>query len=407
LEIWRSSDGTTWEPCVGQKAKTKEGFGKSGNYDATSMVVKEDQLYVGTYFGVWCSKDGITWNQVTGSPQEQIMAMAAFNGYLYVSVGAKIPGITKGPEIWRGKDTGQWEPVVGPKPASIGAGFADSDVTDITSLAVFGGVLYAGAGRDNPTGNMGISVWRSNDGTTWQHFKNLGGSLHIHAMAPYSGHLYIGGYDSAALYRTNGIPGNWEDVKDVIQAGHNPQKEDGVWCMLPTRRNLYLGVIGADEGKILWRSSNGKSWSAVNTEELGEKPECDAIAVFKGYLYVTTRSQYTAYGQEWDRLEVWRYGKCWGVPVPIFKRPLAAIKPFIRIIPPVLRALNMKVKVNCPECRAPNTVTLGQVQREETVTCTQCNKPIRLVDTNKSVDRTLSSVHDAVDDLKKALEDLA
>ena len=51
-------------------------------------------------------------------------------------------------------------------------------------------------------------------------------------------------------------------------------------------------------------------------------------------------------------------------------------------------------------------VTLGQVQREETVTCAQCNKPIKLVDKNKSVDKALSSVHDAINDLKKALEGL-
>ena len=67
---------------------------------------------------------------------------------------------------------------------------------------------------------------------------------------------------------------------------------------------------------------------------------------------------------------------------------------------------NMAVKVNCPECQAPNTVTLGQAQREETVTCAECNKSIKLVDKNKRVDKAVSSVNDAVDDLKKALEGL-
>ena len=67
---------------------------------------------------------------------------------------------------------------------------------------------------------------------------------------------------------------------------------------------------------------------------------------------------------------------------------------------------NMGVKVNCPECQAPNTVTLGQVQREETVTCAECSKAIKLVDKNKSVDRAVSDINDAVDDLKKALVDL-
>jgi Zn ribbon nucleic-acid-binding protein len=66
----------------------------------------------------------------------------------------------------------------------------------------------------------------------------------------------------------------------------------------------------------------------------------------------------------------------------------------------------MGVKVNCPECQAPNTVTLGQVQREETVTCAECSKVIKLVDKNKSVDKAVSGVNDAMDNLKKALEGL-
>ena len=67
---------------------------------------------------------------------------------------------------------------------------------------------------------------------------------------------------------------------------------------------------------------------------------------------------------------------------------------------------NMGVKVNCPECQAPNTVTLGQVQREETVTCAECSKAIKLVDKNKNVDKAVSGINDAVDDLKRALEGL-
>jgi peptide subunit release factor 1 (eRF1) len=67
---------------------------------------------------------------------------------------------------------------------------------------------------------------------------------------------------------------------------------------------------------------------------------------------------------------------------------------------------NMAIKVSCPECQAPNTVTLGQVQREETVTCAECNKAIKLVDKNKSVEKAVSDINDAVDDLKRALEHL-
>jgi len=64
------------------------------------------------------------------------------------------------------------------------------------------------------------------------------------------------------------------------------------------------------------------------------------------------------------------------------------------------------VELNCPRCQAANTVTLGQFQREETITCVGCRRSIKLVDKDKSADKAVSSVNDAVDDLKKALEGL-
>ena len=64
------------------------------------------------------------------------------------------------------------------------------------------------------------------------------------------------------------------------------------------------------------------------------------------------------------------------------------------------------IELKCPQCQVANSVTLGQVQREETITCVGCKKNIRLVDKDKSVAKTVSKVNDAMGDLKKALEDL-
>jgi transcription elongation factor Elf1 len=61
---------------------------------------------------------------------------------------------------------------------------------------------------------------------------------------------------------------------------------------------------------------------------------------------------------------------------------------------------------NCPHCQAANLVTLGQFQREETITCVGCKKSIKLVDEGKSVAKAVSNVNDAMDALKKAVEDL-
>ena len=64
------------------------------------------------------------------------------------------------------------------------------------------------------------------------------------------------------------------------------------------------------------------------------------------------------------------------------------------------------IDLKCPQCQATNSVTLGQVQNEETITCVGCKKNIKLVDKDKSVAKAVSNINDAMGDLKKAVEDL-
>ncbi len=64
------------------------------------------------------------------------------------------------------------------------------------------------------------------------------------------------------------------------------------------------------------------------------------------------------------------------------------------------------ITLKCPECKTMNEVTLGQVQREESIVCLGCHKTIKLVDKNHSVDKTVSNVNDAFGDLREALENL-
>jgi Zn ribbon nucleic-acid-binding protein len=64
------------------------------------------------------------------------------------------------------------------------------------------------------------------------------------------------------------------------------------------------------------------------------------------------------------------------------------------------------IDLKCPQCQAANSVTLSQVQSEETITCVGCKKKIRLIDKDKSVAKTVSKVNEAMGDLKKAVEDL-
>lgn len=65
-----------------------------------------------------------------------------------------------------------------------------------------------------------------------------------------------------------------------------------------------------------------------------------------------------------------------------------------------------KIKVKCPMCNTENIVTLGQVQGQETVACVGCQKALRLVDKSGSTSKAISNVNNAMDDLKRAIEDL-
>lgn len=64
------------------------------------------------------------------------------------------------------------------------------------------------------------------------------------------------------------------------------------------------------------------------------------------------------------------------------------------------------VSLGCPKCEVPVSVTLGQIQRQETVTCKNCQTSINLKDKDGSTARAVANIRNAFDELKRAVEDL-
>jgi predicted Zn finger-like uncharacterized protein len=64
-----------------------------------------------------------------------------------------------------------------------------------------------------------------------------------------------------------------------------------------------------------------------------------------------------------------------------------------------------KIKVECPECKTENAVSLGQLQRQEQVKCMKCGATMRLGDVNGSVGKTVTAVNSAFDELKNAVRE--
>lgn len=52
-----------------------------------------------------------------------------------------------------------------------------------------------------------------------------------------------------------------------------------------------------------------------------------------------------------------------------------------------MRIDSLEVDIPCPECRAQNRVSLGQIEREEIIQCLNCGTKIKLKDKDGSVRR--------------------
>jgi hypothetical protein len=90
-QIWRSSDGITWEQVV------NNGFGDPTNGEVMRLVVFDNKIYAGTWSStdthgaeIWSSATGDLgdWTKVINNGSgnvnnSAILTMETFNGYLY------------------------------------------------------------------------------------------------------------------------------------------------------------------------------------------------------------------------------------------------------------------------------------------------------------------------------------
>ena len=103
-EVWRSSDGTTWNQVV------SGGFGDTANAEVQVFTAFADQLYAGTWSGtstqgleIWRSATGDqgTWSQVVSNGfndagNQTVLAFAVHNGYLYAGTRTRPPAASSG-----------------------------------------------------------------------------------------------------------------------------------------------------------------------------------------------------------------------------------------------------------------------------------------------------------------------
>ena len=236
-QIWRTSDGTDFEAVVGGPSYTPGGFGELMNVYAWYMNEYNGQLYVGTQnmLGgeIWRSTDGTSWECLVGPKGNYpggfqifdlnygIRTLTVFKGQLYagtaampsVRVALKTRGISNkfhdviiftspevGLQIWRlnFSDDQKWQCTVGgfTEKNSSGNGFGDNHNIYAWTMKVFNDSLYVGTynvkreyvslslkdiinyltkknivymlGSDFVTKKSdGCQIWKTSDGTHW------------------------------------------------------------------------------------------------------------------------------------------------------------------------------------------------------------------------------------------------
>ena len=240
LELWRSSNGTSWNAIAATGevgASYGNGFGIANNTGAISMEIYNSYLYLSATRGpgaqIWRTIDGTTWTQINDSGfnygETYIYNLESFGSNLYAGTGA-----SRG-EIWRCDScnvAGDWGDVVGdgPPPAAHEGGFGDMFISSIHKLITFGSNIYAGTDRQINGGQ----VWRSSNGTAWTEI--------------------VG--DSAATTGGFGDGNNVAMMSGLVSNGY-----------------LYFGTSNGTTGTEVWRSSNGTSW----TEVVGDGADGNAI----------------------------------------------------------------------------------------------------------------------------------
>ena len=284
-QIFRSSDGVAWNPV------TQPGF---GNYHDTAppaildLAVFSGRLYASTGRGdsagkIYRTLDGVNWAPVVNSgfgdqDNVDITALAAYNGMLY----AGVTNLVTGAQIWRSVtgDSNTWTQASVP-------GMADAS---ITGFAIYDGGLYAAVESDAPA-----QIWRSYGGDwTTVMGDGFGDSLTTSTggMAEFAGYLYVGAGnadDGAQLWRTHD-GASWEQAINPGFGDPNNQKVEMVFVF---QNHLYVSLKNVQTGIELWRSTDGTLWERANQDGFGDSNNScsnwsNATADFLGHLYVGT-----------------------------------------------------------------------------------------------------------------------
>jgi hypothetical protein len=273
---WGSKDGQMRSPS----GVAVDSYGNVFVADSDNHRIQKFAVGVPDWTQVNINGFGDRWNSI-------VSALEPFGGQLYAATVHYL-----GTQLWRSSDGKTWSSVM-----TGGFGTAANYGTD--HLLKFNGQLYAGTWNcadDNCNTSNGGQIWRSPDGTTWTEVVSGGFSDpvngEIYSLAEFGNKLYAATwtYDDTVhggeVWRSDsGDSGTWSRV---VSNGFNGDTQNWAVRSFATMGGyLYAGTQNTSTGGEVWRTSNGTSWTQVNTDGFGDADSYDlnSLAVFGGRLY--------------------------------------------------------------------------------------------------------------------------
>ena len=301
-QIFRSSDGVAWTPV------TQPGFGNSHDIAPPAIldfVVFNNQLYAGTGRGnasqIWRSLNGTIWApmDVTGFSDPDnvdVSALAVYDGMIYAGVTNQVTGA----QIWRSftGNNNEWTQIAPATPGTVPASVTGFSVFD------FDGGLYAAVESESPA-----QIWRSYGGD-WEVIVNDGfgdsNTLFTGGLTTFGGNLYVGAGNAsvgAQLWRTNDAT-TWEQA---ITPGFGDPNNQQIEAVFVFQNQLYVSVMNTVTGIEIWRSADGSVWEQANLDGFGDSKNTtsngsNATGNFLSQLYVGT-SNVVDGGELWRMLQ--------------------------------------------------------------------------------------------------------
>ena len=260
-EIWRTSDGITWNQTG------PDGLGNANNAGIYALEIFGTNIYAGTAnfsegAEIWRSHDSTIWNKVRFSNNNNtiIYDLEVFDGYLY----AGIRNAASGSEIWRSSDGTTWQSV-----SQAANGFGTGLNRAVLCLKVFNNTLYAGTWSFS-----GGQIWQSSDGTNWQSiaqanngFGNNNNLVTI-SFEVFNSNIYAG----TVNYATGGEVWRSFDGDNWMQVsanGFGDGNNNEILCLKEFNGVIYAGILNNTTGCELWGSSDGMSWAQENIDGFG------------------------------------------------------------------------------------------------------------------------------------------